>query len=272
MFHTRRSRPSALLVVGMVSMVASFFVLSSPAGAHQGLISGETQVICDQDAVALSWVAVSWDMVKPNGRHPSITIDMRSEVTDWVVIGHGAFTDENGRSLSGTAVVPAGATMVEVRVTPDPEFTWETVDVVGGTDSATLAVSSAPSGCGAVSPGEEEATPTPTAEPTVEPTATPTATPEPTAVPTELPTPTPTVEPTPTATEEVEVLPPPPEPTPTATATATPTPEVRAEVEDREDLARTGAESGFIVLVGLTLLVGGALFTVTGVSAARREN
>ncbi len=121
-----------------------------------------------------------------------------------------------------------------------------------------------------------EATPPPA--PTIEPTLTPTAEPTPTVepTPTSMPTVAPTSTPTPAPTST---------PQPTATATAQPTPQVlaptppapesgatpEAEVQgaQQEQLAQTGAESGWLAVLGVTLLAAGGLLVGTGITRRR---
>jgi hypothetical protein len=90
--------------------------------------------------------------------------------------------------------------------------------------------------------------------------AAPTATPEPTATP--APEPTATPEPQPTATPE-------PEATATAQPEPTPTPEAEVLGIQEENLAVTGVESGWLAILGVTLIAGGAL--VAGAGFTRRS-
>ncbi len=270
-----------MVVVGIASMVAALVTLTATAGAHQAVIGASLACDTSTSAVVLTWEATSWNSTLPNGRHPSVTIDMRSNGGDWTTIGHGAFTDDNGRSFAGSTVLPLGTSAVEVRATPDPGFNWETVDAQGGVDIISLNVDNAALECGGVltntpEPTAEptvEPTPEPTSEPTVEPTPEPTVEPtpeptvEPTPEPTIEPTPEPTAEPTPEPTAVVQVLGPDPTPSPAATDA-----EVLGQVVARTELPVTGNGSVMVTIVAITLLLGGAMLTTTGLSLARRRD
>ena len=212
-------RPRIMVILGVISMAASLVVLAASAGAHNVQVNGSVAVICDQDTPIVSWQARSWNDTDPGGRHPNIIIEMRTDISDWVVVQMAPLNDANGRRINGASPVPPGASSVSIRVTPDPSLMWEDTYVSGGGETVTVAVPPEIVGCG-VPP---EPTPPPTPEPTAPPEPT-TVTPDPTATPTPEPTApveTPTSEPT---TPPVE--------TPTSEPTATPTPEPTAPPEE----------------------------------------
>ena len=226
-------RPKIMVILGVISMVASLVLLANTASAHEVQVRGSVSVICDQDTLLVSWQARSWNDTDPGGRHPNIIVDMRTDVSDWATVAMAPLNDANGRRISGVSPMPQGATSVTVRATPDPAHFWEDSYVGGGADTVTVAVPPEILGCGqppgtpTPEPTEPPVEPTPTPESTVdtatptpeptEPPVEPTPTPEPTEPPIE-PTPEPTVEPTPEPTT------PPVEPTPTPEPTTPPTP------------------------------------------------
>ncbi len=206
MSKSLRRQPVVLVLVGLASMVASLVVLAAPAGAHRVTVGSSIETVCGETGLSLSWQASTWTFDEPRGLHPNIIIEMGTDVSAFEVIANGPFTDENGRSLSGTVDIPAGATQVELRAFPDPDLFWEGTDVVGLGDSSIVSVPSVEEFCGA-SPPEPTPTevpePTATPEPTPTPTPTVTPTPEPTVIPEPTPTPTTRPEPTPTSTPPV---------------------------------------------------------------------
>ena len=279
-----------MVLLGVVSMVAALFVLSQSASAHFARVSGETSAVCDDaGSVALSWEAVSWDLDSVEGRHPQIVVDMQVDTGGWQPVAVGAFTDANGRRFSGQTSLPNGSSLVTVRVTPAAGVPWEGTEAQGGGDSITIAVPPAPTSCldEVAVPG---ATPTPAdstvrdelldPQPSVSVVEAPS--PEPTEPPTpepvENPSPEPTVEQptaTPTPTAVVVVLAPPPS---TRPAPNQPAPQVQRRVPDvlgqvvaRQELARTGVESGTLTVAGTALLIFGAALSLGGVALGRRE-
>ncbi len=222
-----------MVVLGVMSLIASMALFIGSASAHSVEVSGSVGVICDDDTLLVTWEARSWSSSDPGGRHPNIIVEMRSDVSDWVVVAMGPFTDSNNRRFGGVSAVPPGATSVSIRVSPDTSQFWDTTTIVGSGETTTVNVPPALLGC----------TPEPTATPTPEPTAT--ETPEPTAPPTPEPTATPTAEPAATTTPEPTATPDAPEPTatpdapePTATpSTPGPTPEPTTVPPDPEPTA-----------------------------------
>lgn len=272
-------RPRIMVILGVISMVASLVLLANTASAHNVQVNGSVSVICDQDTLLVSWQARSWNDTDPGGRHPNIIVDMRTDVSDWTIVAMAPLNDANGRRIGGVNAIPQGATSVTVRATPDPGFFWEDSYVGGGADTVTVAVPPEILGCGeppvtpTPEPTEPPVEPTPTPEPPVESTPTPepteppvepTPTPEPTEPPVEAtPTPEPPVEPTPTPEPPVEPTPTPGattppvatptvEPTPSPEPTAPPTPDstpetpqptvVEADIEATIECTDTGVE------------------------------
>lgn len=210
-------RPKIMVMLGVISMIASAVLFATSAGAHNVTVIGSVGVICDQETPLVSWQARTWNDVDPGGRHPNIIVETRTDVSDWVVVAMAPLNDANGRRIGGVSPIAPGATSVSVRVTPDPTQFWEGTNVVGSGDTETVAIPPEIRDCGA-----PPATPSPTAEPTPpEPTAT--VPPEPTAEPTTPPEPSPSPEPTPAESPTTEATSE-PAPTPTERPAETPTP------------------------------------------------
>ncbi len=163
------------VLAGLALLFSGLIALASPAGAHFAGIDEGSGLVCDGDTLVLRVAAVSWaeDM---SGEHPAVTIEMRTDVSDWEVVTSGAFNEADGWRLSGAAIVPPGASFVDVRVVIDPAFSWgdgfsspvppaESRYVIGPelTDCTTVILPP----------------PTPTPIPPVEPTPEPTPTPVP---------------------------------------------------------------------------------------------
>lgn len=271
MSRNRTRRSTALVLVGLASMVASLFVLAQPASAHSASITGS--LICtDAGELKVSWEAVSFSLEGDLGKHPDIIVDLRSNKLGWTTVQRDAFTDANGRRFGGMKVLDNDTTWVELRVTPAPGVPWSGGGETGGGNQVKLIVPESLLPCVDTLPAVHTPTPAPTETPTETPTEVPTETPTeaptetpteaPTATPTEAPTETPTETPSESPTETTEVLPPP-------TATPAPSVEVLPRTEERGELARTGAESGIITVVGVALLAAGAMLSITGLRLRR---
>lgn len=170
-------RRIAAALATLAMLLSGFIAFASPASAHFAGIDESTTLVCDGDTLVLRTAAVSWaeDM---SGEHPAVIIEMRTDVSDWEPVVTGEFSEANGWRLSGAAVVPPGASFVDIRVTVDPDFTWgdgfaaptppaETRLVVGpGLTDCTSVILPPPT-------PEPPVEPTPTPEPPVEPTPTP---------------------------------------------------------------------------------------------------
>ena len=133
-------RPRIMVILGVISMVASLVMLANTASAHNVQVNGSVSVICDQDTLLVSWQARSWNDTDPGGRHPNIIIDMRTDVSDWTVVAMAPLNDANGRRIGGVNAIPQGATSVTVRATPDPNLFWEDSYVGGGADTDSVPV------------------------------------------------------------------------------------------------------------------------------------
>ena len=108
--QTAPERRIVAALAALAMLLSGFIAFASPAGAHFAGIDESTTLVCDGDTLVLRTAAVSWaeDMT---GEHPAVTIEARTDVSDWETVVSGAFTEAGGWRLSGAAIIPPGASV-----------------------------------------------------------------------------------------------------------------------------------------------------------------